>query len=100
MKQPIICDICGKSDFKTTQALHGHKSIAHANVVDRSWKVSVGSSTFSGYEVLALISILEYTVKKCNPKKEVDKISFLKDMIIKLQEVTLGQKPIDFTVNF
>lgn len=100
MQQTIVCDLCGKTGFKTTQALHGHKSMVHGDSFDRSWKIAVGTSMFSGYEVLAVISVLEHAIEKCNPKKEVDKINFLKNMVTKLQDVTLGQKPVNFKVDF
>lgn len=96
----IICDICGKSDFKSTQALHGHKMLTHADTIDRSWKLAIGASIFSAWEVLSIITLLEREVKRCNEKKEVEKINFLKDTISKLQEVTVGQKPVNFKVDF
>ena len=95
----IVCDICGKSDFKTSQALHGHKQLVHGDASDRSWKVAINTALFSAWEVIGILSLLEEELKRCK-RKDTERQNFLKGMIDKLQGVTVGQKPVDFKMKF
>jgi hypothetical protein len=95
----ITCDLCSKTGFKSTQALHGHKSLAHADTFDRSWKVAINTALFSAWEVIATLSLYEEELKRCK-RKDTERQNFLKGMIDKLQGVTVGQKPVDFKMKF
>jgi hypothetical protein len=95
----ITCDLCGKTGFKSTQALHGHKSLVHADTFDRSWKLSINAAIFSAWEVIAVLSLLEKELKRCK-RKDDERSKFLKAIIQRLQSVTVGQKPVDFKTDF
>ena len=95
----ITCDLCGKTGFKSKQALHGHKSLVHADTFDRSWKVAINTAIFTAWEVIGILSLLEDEFKRCK-RKDIERQNFLKCMIEKLQGVTVGQKPVSFRTKF